>query len=308
MGEMDKKRVIAYGLGRLWKKNRKKIEHQYEVVGVSDSNEEYKKEYSSFIPKKDIKDTCIDVLICIAWPNLVEVINELLENYGVAEERIMVWQTENDLFLQRKVVKPNFRAYSQFGEDYVIHKLLEEKGIMDKDASYIELGVFNPTRDNNTYFLHLSGAKGILVDANKEYIPTIRIIRKGSVVLNKAVVENSNRQPIVDFYVTEDGGTSSVDINSIEEHKTVIKKKVEMETITINECLNMLDKNCDVLSVDLEGLDEKILYSLDFKAFQPKIICAETRNQCDELVKYICDKGYKYVFSNGVNDIWSRKE
>ena len=303
---MDKRRVIVYGLGRLWKNNRETIESQYEVCGVCDSNEKYRYEYNNFISKNDIKEAKLYVLICVAWPNLAEVINELIETHKVSEEKIMVWKAENDLILYSKETKPDFYVYSQFGEDYVIHKLLEEKGIREKNASYIELGVFDPIRVNNTYFLHLSGAKGLLVDANKEYISTIRILRKGSIVLNRAVVEDSNKQPIVDFYVTEDGGTSSVDTSSIEDHKTIIREKVEVKTITINECLDMLGKQCDVLSVDLEGLDEAVLYSIDFEKYKPRIICAETRNQCDELVKYICDKGYKYVFSNGVNDIWSR--
>lgn len=297
------KNVIIYGLGRKWERNKEEIVKEYKVIGHSDSNDSFQTEYSDFITKEQLVDVEDGILVCAAWPTSADIIHELVEEMNIEPKRIMLWDDEKN----KKNRSQSFYSYAQFGEDYVINSLLRKRGIALKDATYVELGVCNPINDNNTYFLHLGGARGLLVDANKEYIAVIKTLREQSIVLNKAVVEDSSETPVIRFYITEDGGTSSVDVDSIRFHNTDIKDSIEVSTITINECMEQLGEKCIVLSVDLEGLDENVLFSLDFDKYAPVIICAETRNKGGRIFSYLEEKGYSYVFSNGVNDIWMKE-
>ena len=303
----NKKSIIVYGLGRVWNKNCQLIDSHYEIVGYSDSNDKLKANYTEFVTVPNINQKDADILVCVAWPQMADIINVLIDEYKISQERIIVWEKEECCLRNLTNRGSEFYSHSQFGEDYVIYSLLREKGIQNEAVRYIELGVWNPIRLSNTYLFYECGAKGILVEANPRYINAIETIRSNDIVLNRAVVSEDRRGESIPFYITEDGGTSSIDAKSIDEHKTSIEEKVEVKTVTINKCMELLGERCTVLSIDLEGLDEEVLFSLDFDRYAPEIICAETRGKGGKLFDYMKEKGYSYVFANGVNDIWSKE-
>lgn len=300
---MDK--VIVYGLGMTWKKNRKRITARFDVVGYSDRNENYRNEYSDFLSCNHLANRPEDILICATWKWWPYMIQSLVDNYGIDESRIRLWTDEEDLIKREHY--DAFFSYAQFGEDYVIARMLNDLGISFQEANYIELGTCNPIRHNNTVFLHRNGAKGLCVEANPDFVPAIRALRKGCIVLNRAVVGSDCKEKTLPFYIEKEGGMSSLDKEWIERCSNIQIVKTELvETITINECMEIFGLPCRVLSVDVEGYDEIVLRDIDYDKWAPNIICAETGGRIDVL-EMMKSKGYEYAFGNGTNDIWVRK-
>jgi len=83
-----------------------------------------------------------------------------------------------------------------------------------------------------------------------------------------------------------------------------------MPLVNINEVLQKnLSRGPDLLSVDTEGFDEKILRSLDFEKYRPKVICAETlepgtNNLVQGIVSFLGSKDYSVRGSTFVNTVF----
>ena len=61
------------------------------------------------------------------------------------------------------------------------------------------------------------------------------------------------------------------------------------------------DREIDLLDVDVEGADYKVLLGLNFERYKPKLICVEIHNQNinnDNVFKFLDSKGYKLIWSN----------
>ncbi len=99
---------------------------------------------------------------------------------------------------------------------------------------------------------------------------------------------------------------SSVFEKSIEENLGSVIETVKVKTMSVNNVLDKAKDHISFLSIDLEGLDEEILYRIDLERYKPEVICSETRGANSKLISYMKEKGYKYVYSNGQNDIWCR--
>ena len=297
--------VIIYGLGRYFEETCRKggaLEEYYNIIGYSDRNPVFKQIYDQYIEPSEMYSKSYDYVL-ITSTYYREIVNDLVDKFGIDCRKILVWEEE-----KRKREYFNKRGacftFGQFGEDYVINSILTEKGINKKDASYIEVGVDNPFMANNTYFLHLSGADGILVDGNPEIINLIRTIRKNQVVLNKVISEKGTKQ--VPFYVSDTPSLSSLDIENIKLNNGKVKTKIWLEAISINDVLAM-QENTIVLSIDLEGYDKVALKSINFDLYNPEIICAEVGKPDKKLVEYMEENGYIFSFCNYINSIWKRK-
>jgi hypothetical protein len=76
------------------------------------------------------------------------------------------------------------------------------------------------------------------------------------------------------------------------------------------------NKTPNLLSVDVEGLDYKILKSLDFKKYSPEIICAETiefskdgtGNKNDRIPKLLASNGYIVYADTKINTIFIKAD
>lgn len=298
-----KSNVIVYGLGKYFENvcnKGKRIEELYNIVGFSDRNEKYADTYRGYISPSKLLEKAFDFVV-IASIHYREIVNDLVEKYSVDCEKIIVWEEE----VRREDYNNSYNAqfvFGQAGEDYVIYSLLKEKGISPEAAHYVEVGVDNPFENNHTYFLHLVGAKGILVDANPESINLIKVIRKNQKVLNKVI---SNRSGKVPFYISDIPSLSSMDVGNIELNNGKIKEKIMLETISMNQVLAMQDKTT-VLSIDLEGYDKAALESIDFSLFRPEIICSEVGKPNNKLVEYMENRGYALAFCNYINSIWKK--
>ncbi len=297
--------VIVYGLGGYFEsvcKRGEKVEECYNIVGYCDRNDKYTDVYENYISPSELSERAYDFII-VTSIYYREIVTDLVEKYKVDCTKILIWEDE----LRKKDYFNNYGAiysFGQAGEDYVIYSLLKEKGISPETASYVEVGVDSPFENNHTYFLHLAGAKGLLVDANPESINFIKVIRKNQIVLNNVINDKKGKVP---FYISDIPALSSMDIENIRLNNGTVKEKIELDSISMNDVLAMQDKTI-VLSIDLEGYDKAALKSIDLDVFQPEIICTEIGKPDNKLLDYMKNKGYMLAFCNYINSIWKRMD
>jgi len=210
------------------------------------------------------------------------------------------------------------KTYSQSGEDSIIAYIANALGIDFAQCSYLDIGANHAKDMSNTYFFYRSGAKGVLVEANPKLIPELSLYRSRDCILNKCIDTTSGK--MVDFYILSGDGLSTSDYSKAEQFcKTnpniSIKEKVQVETITLNEVLEKYfkDQSPVILSIDIEGNDFRVLKSIDFKSYRPKIIIAEMipyetslviGEKDRSIIEFMEQKGYREYAFTGINSIF----
>jgi FkbM family methyltransferase len=169
-------------------------------------------------------------------------------------------------------------SYAQFGEDLTANSLFF--GLKVEKPTYLDIGAFDPTFDNNTYYFYLRGSHGVLVEPNPAHTRRLRDVRPRDTVLVAGI--GLDATPEADYYMLDNPGLNTFDKEQAERvsrelgHK--IEQVVKMPLRNINHVIaeNFGGAAPDYVSIDIEGLDYAVLRTLDFKRFRPKIICAET--------------------------------
>ena len=174
-------------------------------------------------------------------------------------------------------------SYSQAGEDRILHYLFESIGT-PRNLRYVDIGAAFPTGHNNTYLFYTLGGQGVLVEADPKYLAGYREVRPRDAVEHAAIVpESMARTGSVTFYAVENAGWSTVSQEHLEVAAALNKGKVQyslsVRCLTINELLgrHFPDGKFDILSMDIEGVDEQVLAELDFTRFSPTAIVVESQ-------------------------------
>ncbi|KAF0126988.1 MAG: FkbM family methyltransferase [Elusimicrobia bacterium] len=209
-------------------------------------------------------------------------------------------------------------SYSQAGEDVVMDFLLQQTGLCK--PHYLELGASHPVGSNNTYKFYERGARGVLVEADKNLIPIIRKIRPEDTILNIGVGEYD--APEQDFYLFKSSALNTfsreaaqnIEKNGVHKIQAVIKLPVKTINSIIRENFAAYP---DLLSIDIEGLDLPVLKTLDFTEYPIPVICAETCGYSEnhrkvknrDIEEFLRTKGYfvyadTYINTICVNHVW----
>ncbi len=130
------------------------------------------------------------------------------------------------------------KTYCQFDEDGIIQTLFQKLGI--ERGSFVELGC-GDGRENNTHALLLKGWRGVWVDGST---PNINFILT-------SLPKDSHSLLVEQMFIDADN---------------IAEKMIAW--------LARLDRNLDLLSIDLDGNDATILQSV-LKVAKPKVIIAE---------------------------------
>ncbi len=208
------------------------------------------------------------------------------------------------------------KSYSQCGEDLIIEYVFKLRGIYF--PQYLDIGAHHPKFLNNTELFYQKGCKGINIEANPLLHNAFEIYRPKDINLNIGI---SDIEEELDFYIMLDNTLSTF---SKEEYHQLIANgkrldrvyKIKLTTIT-----SILNHYCngifpDFLSIDVEGLDFKILKSIDFEKSSPKVICVEASEYSPEgsgarrkeLIKFLGDKGYYEYANTNLNAIMVKKD
>ena len=203
------------------------------------------------------------------------------------------------LWLEKFFLKK--KSYSQCGEDIFILKFFKDK---ITKGTYLDIGAFNPIKFNNTYLLHKKGWKGTNIDLNQTSIDLFNILRPNDKNICAAI---SNKVEKVEVYIENlfsPLNTISPDHIKLINNNKLKKKTYNIETKIINSLIN---HKFDFLNIDIEGLDIKVLKSINLKFYNPRLICIEVLNSKNEteLSDYLMKYGYYFVKKMGPSYFFS---
>lgn len=211
-------------------------------------------------------------------------------------------------------------TYSQHGEDLVIASIFYHLGI--KTPDYIDIGAHHPINISNTALLYSLGSRGINIEANPVLAAEFKDTRPEDINLNIGVSDTIGE---LDFYmIDERSGRNSFSrevaesfVRDYPQFSITAVEKIPVTTIT-----EILDKHYNgkcpaFMSIDVEGLDHKILRSIDFNRHRPMVVCVEVvfsgaGGEKDEIFHLMTKAGYYVHFATSgnlifVDEIWKSK-
>ena len=198
-------------------------------------------------------------------------------------------------FYRPKIFFPK-KTYSMYGEDLFINNYFKNK----KNGIYLDVGAYHPLDGNNTYLLYKKkNWHGINIDVNPLSIELFQKARKFDVNINTAV---SNKKGFVTLYFRKKINmlnTLSKKIARIHFRNGFKEKNIKSNTLNnILDQTRYRNKKIDFFNLDVEGHELDILESLNFKKYQPTLICVEIHNH-EEMYNNNTD----YMKRNPVNNL-----
>lgn len=168
-------------------------------------------------------------------------------------------------------------SYSQLGEEMgLIHYFCCNGLYDDYRGFYVDIGAYHPFNGNNTYWAYKKGWRGINIDANEESINLFEAFRPDDININCGVSDQNGE---LEYYVFHEAramntfATERKNVRDIEEVK-------ELKVRNINEILEEYNvEKIDFIDIDVEGLEEKIVCSFNWKKYRPKCVLIEFLGQ-----------------------------
>ncbi len=208
-------------------------------------------------------------------------------------------------------------SYSQCGEDLIIDFIFLGLNILT--PSYLDIGAYHPTQLSNTYLFYLRGSQGVCVEADPSLFAEMKRLRKRDTCLNVGV--GSGQVEKADFYIMTTKTLNTFSKDEAERYQSYgsqkIEKVIQVPVVSVN---TILEKYCDccpdLVSIDVEGLESKILKGFDFYRFRPKVFCVETltytedksERKVTEIIDSMVAKGYFVYADTFINSIFVDRE
>jgi FkbM family methyltransferase len=207
---------------------------------------------------------------------------------------------KNKYFIKKK-------SYAMDGEDLAIDQYIEKK----EKGFYVDIGAHHPIHRNNTQLLFNRGWEGINIDVNQFSIDLFNFLRPDDLNLLTAISDQEGE--ITFYYQKKFSQLNTTDKKIAHEHfngnfNERLVKCQSIHNILINS--KYKEVKIDFLNIDVEGAEMKVLRTLNFEIYDPKLICIEIlgyrdldskereiRIKDDEIYRYLVGKNYKKVWS-----------
>ncbi|MBV5263331.1 FkbM family methyltransferase [Pinisolibacter aquiterrae] len=212
----------------------------------------------------------------------------------------------------------SYEFYGQCGEDLIVRALLEaraaSRGVELKTRKYLEVGGNHPFATSATYLLGKTlGMTGVIVEANEDLLADLRKGRPKDTVVFGAV-QDEDRKTVM-LSKSNQSELSSLDRRFVKEWaggSVGEKALVEVPALRIDGILaeHFPDAPPVYVSIDVEGLDLRILKDLDFSKYRPWFVQAEPSNHHiagngRQIFEFMATKGYDLIAATPVNLIFA---
>ena len=212
----------------------------------------------------------------------------------------------HSIYIKHKYLK-NKKTYSMDGEDLVILDYFKNK----KEGFYVDVGCYHPIHRNNTFLLYKKGWKGMNIDIHSFSIELFNYLRPKDLNYNFAV---SDKIELINMYFQKElSQLSTIDYNQAKKSLQGQIKEKKIQAYTLDEIFkfsNLDGKKIDLLDIDVEGADFKVLKSLSFEKFQPELICVEVHDKNlkeSETFKLLNNLDYELIWSGVFSHIFKSK-
>jgi FkbM family methyltransferase len=205
-----------------------------------------------------------------------------------------------------------YLSHSMFGEDMVLRHLTDNA----RSGFYVDIGAHHPVFASNTYHFYRRGWRGINVDALPGSMDAFRILRPRDINLETCLSTEAGRA--VHYFMFEHPGYNTIDPAKAEQVRGFGVRQTGvriMQTTTLSRLLEQYlpaDVSIDILTVDVEGLDEAILRNHDWDRYPARIVLFEcfeptlARIDALPLVRHLNGFGYETVARCGLSVVMTK--
>ena len=199
------------------------------------------------------------------------------------------------------------KSYSMDGEDIFIVEYFRKKN----KGFYIDVGCYHPIHRNNTYLLHKNGWSGINIDIHQFSIDLFNFLRPNDINLNYAVSDLNGMVEM--FYQKKLSQLSTIDEQQAQISFQGNIKKSKIKSLSLDAILektNLIETKIDLLDIDVEGADLRVLKGFTIEKFKPELICVEIHKKDiknSEIYKYLSNFSYELVWSGVFSHIFKSK-
>ncbi len=200
-----------------------------------------------------------------------------------------------------------FTSYSLNFEDVILNRLFRQQ----RSGFYVDVGAGHPRFENDLYAFYLRGWTGINVEPNEGFFALLQEMRPRDRNLC-AVLSDTPGDPLT-YYEAEGSGLSTCDEAQARDYqahgRTLKTRKVPVSTLA-GVLTEAGARHIDVLKVDVEGFEEKVLGGGDWERFRPSVVLVEAtfpespQRRPTNVRGFMEQRGYRHVMFDGLNDFY----
>jgi FkbM family methyltransferase len=182
------------------------------------------------------------------------------------------------------------KRYSQHYEEWVLRDYFGDR----RNGTFVDVGANDPQLFSNTYYLENTlGWSGIAVDPVASFAPAYEAKRPRTRFFPFFVSDVTDAR--VKLFIP---GESTIAVSSSREFAERFKKSIrewEAPTIRLTDLLDRVGlKRMDLLSIDVELAEGKVLAGFDIDRFRPTLVCIEAHPEVRQVIlDYFA--GHRYV-------------
>ena len=209
-------------------------------------------------------------------------------------------------------IRPTTRlvSYSANLEDVILDRIFRDRPL----GVFVDIGAAHPKMENDCKALYDRGWRGINIEPNPSLHAELLRERPGDACLNLAVDEVAGQAC---YYQVEDTGLSTLDPVEAERCRTNGWTVTE-RTVSTRPLRDILAEagfdRIDLLKVDVEGWEERVLLSNDWQRFRPDVILVEATlperpvRRETGIAALLGRQGYGHAYFDGLNDFYVRDD
>lgn len=210
-------------------------------------------------------------------------------------------------------------SYAQCGEDLIVEFIFEASSKFN--PTYLDLGAYHPKKLSNTYLFYVKGCRGVCVEPDPVLHAKIAGARRGDVCLNVGVGFDERQAATSPFYIMSAKTLNTFSREDAERYQRYgshkIERVVEVPLLHVNKIIEQhFAAYPNFVSLDVEGLDLKVLQALDFARFRPEVFCVETLTYAEDkteekltdTIDFMLSQGYFVYADTYINTIFVDKD
>lgn len=191
-----------------------------------------------------------------------------------------------------------YLSHSQFGEDMVVRAIFGDR----RHGTFVDLGAHHPVYFSNTYHFYRKGWRGLNVDALPGSMELFKLLRPYDINVEAALAPHPGQT--LTYFLFDQPAYNTLDPQTAEmlvrDQRAKLVERQALVCTTLVECLgkNLGSQHIDLMTIDLEGLDEAILRSNDWTRYRPDVLILERHGLRldavvdDSLIRFLSGLGY----------------
>ena len=213
------------------------------------------------------------VLVSCIYPYQFEKIRKQLVKFGINEENIVHARAFSE-----KILNISAEYFSQNAMDNKVKTLFESVGRDISKIRYIDIGANMWLLYNNSYLFYRAGANGVLVEANPDFVDSIKQNRPRDVAIMCGCSDVESTEEWI-YYKTPHAGYNTFvkEIADTYKDRNLEVEEIKIPMKSISEILteNFPTGHIDYMSVDVEGMGVRIVNAIDFNKFNIDVMLLE---------------------------------